>query len=134
MLQRYERASSHFHPSLFSQKSSCNLCVNLARNDAAHANVILISGSWIHVIEQGGGKVWHASAIGGRGRSCGSAKKVWRDTDVDDLRGDLRYQVAKSNYGHWFAGGRRNPECLGRGPGSEQDGSNIAQINLDMAI
>ena len=64
------RFRDHRHmpwPSLFPQKSSCNLGVNLTRTDAARAIVMLLSDSRVGMIEQGAGKVRRAPAIGRRG-------------------------------------------------------------------
>ena len=93
-------------------ESTCNLGVNLTRTDAARAIVMLLGDSWVGMIEQGAGKVRRVSAICRCGRSCGSAKKVWRDTDTQSLKGNLRYQIAKSNSGNWSASWR------GSSPGS----------------
>src|SRR5262249_837883 len=95
--------------------------------------VVLLSDSFVAMIEQGAGKVRRIPAIGRRGRSCTSTKKVWRDTNTESLEGNLRYHFTKSNSGNWSAifG---NPQRVGRRPRPKQDRSSLGQIDFDIAI
>src|SRR5580704_3526099 len=76
-----------------------DLGIGFCRADAACTVVVLLSNTWVRVIEQGAG----ISTIGCRGRSRGRAKQVWRDIDANSLTGNFGHQRAEILSGHWSA-------------------------------